>query len=58
VVSTAAFVDANHAGCCLRHCLHSGILIFVNRAPIIWNLEEADDSKKSTFGSKSIAMRQ
>jgi hypothetical protein len=33
-VTTTCFVDA--PGCRLTHCSHSGILIFVNRAPILW----------------------
>jgi hypothetical protein len=35
-VLTTCFVDADHAGCCLTCRSHSGVLIFVNRAPIIW----------------------
>ena len=35
-VTISAFVDANHAGNVVTHHLHSGILIFVQNAPIIW----------------------
>ena len=35
-VTFSAFVDANHAGNVMTHHLHSGILIFVQNAPIIW----------------------
>ena len=35
-VSISAFVDANHAGNVITQCSHSGILIFVQNAPIIW----------------------
>ena len=35
-VVTSCFVDADHAGCRLTHHSHSGILLFVNRAPVMW----------------------
>jgi hypothetical protein len=38
-VTTTCFVDADHAGCRLTRRSHSGILIFVNRAPILWFLK-------------------
>lgn len=36
VVSTHCFVDADHAGNRVTRQLQTGILIFVNRAPILW----------------------
>ena len=36
LVSISAFVDANHAGNVVTRRSHSGILIFVQNAPIIW----------------------
>jgi hypothetical protein len=36
LVSTHCFVDADHAGNVVAHCSQSGILLFVNRAPILW----------------------
>jgi hypothetical protein len=36
VVSTHCFVDADHAGNHITRHLQTGILIFINRAPIIW----------------------
>ena len=35
-VTTTCYIDVSHAGCRVTHCSHTGILIFVNRAPIIW----------------------
>jgi len=35
-VSIHAFVDANHAGNVVTRRSHSGIIIFVNNAPILW----------------------
>ena len=53
-----AFVDADHAGCKVTRRSHSGVLIFVNRAPIIWFSKRQATVESSTFGSESIAMRQ
>ena len=36
VVRISAFVDANHAGNVFTRRSHSGIIIFVQNAPIIW----------------------
>ena len=57
-VTTTAFVDADHAGCKVTRRSHSGVLIFVNRAPIIWFSKRQATVESSTFGSESIAMRQ
>jgi hypothetical protein len=35
-VMYSCFVDADHAGCQVTRRLHTGALIFVNRAPILW----------------------
>jgi len=35
-VMMSCFVDADHAGCKETRRSHSGIIIFVNRAPILW----------------------
>jgi hypothetical protein len=35
-VVMTCFVDADHAGCKETRGLHSGILMFVNRTPILW----------------------
>jgi hypothetical protein len=34
-VSTSCFVDADHAGCKATRRLHTGVLLFVKKAPII-----------------------
>jgi len=57
-VLTTCFVDADHAGCRLTRRSHSGVLIFVNRAPIIWFSKRQATVESSTFGSESVAMRQ
>ena len=35
-VTTSCFVDANHAGCKVTRRSHSRVLIFVNRAPLVF----------------------
>ena len=57
-VSMTTFVDADHAGCKLTRRSHSGVLVFVNRAPILWYSKRQATVEASTFGSESIAMRQ
>jgi hypothetical protein len=56
VVSTHCFVDADHAGNCITYCSQTGILIFVNRAPIIWYSKRQNTVETSTFGSDFVAM--
>jgi len=51
------FVDADHAGNLLTHRSQSGVLIFVNKAPIIWYSKRQNTVESSTFGSEFVAMR-
>lgn len=55
-VQMNAFVDANHTGNKITRCSHTGILIYLNCAPIIWYLKEQNMVESSTFGSEFIAM--
>jgi hypothetical protein len=57
VVSTHCFVDADHAGNRVTCRSQTGILIFVNRAPIIWYSKRQNTVETSTFGSEFVAMR-
>jgi hypothetical protein len=52
-----AFVDANHAGNKVTRRSHTGILIYLNCAPILWYSKAQNTVKSSTFGSEFIAMR-
>jgi hypothetical protein len=56
-VTMSAFVDADHAGCRVTRRSHSGILIFLNRAPILWYSKRQNTVESSTFGSEYIAMK-
>jgi hypothetical protein len=57
LVPTHCFVDANHAGNVITCCSQSGILLFVNQAPILWYSKKENTVETSTFGSKFVAMR-
>jgi hypothetical protein len=52
------FVDADHGGCKATGRSHSGIIIFVYRAPILWfSTQQNTVEESSTFGSEFVALR-
>jgi hypothetical protein len=57
IVSTHCFVDADHAGNRITRRSQTGILIFCNRAPILWYSKRQNTVETSTFGSEFVAMR-
>jgi hypothetical protein len=57
-VSThCCFVNADHAGNLVTRRSQSGILLFVNRAPIIWYSKRQNTVETSTFGSELVTLR-
>lgn len=56
-VSVSAFVDANHAGNVVTRRSHSGILLFVQNAPIVWYSKRQNTVEAATFGSELVALR-
>jgi hypothetical protein len=56
-VTTTCYVDADHAGCRVTRRSHTGILIFMQRAPIIWYSKRQNTVEASTFGSEFVAMK-
>jgi hypothetical protein len=56
-VSMHCFVDADLAGNTVTRRSQMGILIFVNRAPIVWVSKRTNTVESSTFGSEIVAMR-
>ena len=48
-VETSAFVDASHAANKKTRRSHTGYLIFVNKAPIIWYSKKQNTIEASTF---------
>lgn len=56
-VKVRAWVDANHAGNLVNRRSHSGILIYVNNAPIVWYSKRQNTVESSSFGSEFVALR-
>jgi hypothetical protein len=56
-VTVNCFVDASHAGCQVTRRSQTGVIIFCNRAPIIWYSKRQNTVESSTFGSEFVSMR-
>jgi hypothetical protein len=56
-VVVSCFVDANHAGNVIARRSHTGILIYVQNAPIIWFSKRHNTVESSSFGSEFVALR-
>lgn len=56
-VSTHCFVDASLANDLTTRRSQTGILIFVNRAPILWYSKRQNTVETSTFGSEIVALK-
>ena len=52
----SAFVDANHAGNVVTHHSHTGIIINVCNAMIIWYSKRQNTVEAATFGSEFVAL--
>ena len=56
-VDITCFVDANHAGNVVTRRSHTGVLIFVQNAPILWLSKRQNTVESSSFGSEFVALR-
>ena len=56
-VSTHCFVDSNHAGDTVTRRSQTGVLIFVNSAPILFYSKRQNSCETSTFGAELCAMK-
>ena len=56
-VQINAFVDVDHAGNLATIRSHSGILIFLNMAPISWYSKRQNSVETSTFLSEFVALK-
>ena len=56
-VDVSVFVDADHAGNRVTRRSHTGIIIFLNMAPVLWYSKRQNTVETSTFGSEFIALR-
>jgi hypothetical protein len=55
-VTISAFVDANHARNKVTRRLHTGIIIYVQNAPILWYSKRQNMVEAATFGSEMVAL--
>lgn len=56
-VQMIAFSDSDHAGDLLTRRSRTGVLIFLNRSPIIWYSKKQSAVETSTFGSEFMALK-
>ena len=56
-VQINCFVDSDHAGDKLTRRSHTGILLYLNKAPIAWYSKKQTTVESSTFGSEFVALR-
>jgi hypothetical protein len=56
-VKIFCYCDADHASNVVTRRSHTGILIYVNNAPIVWYSKRQNTVESSTFGSEFVAMR-
>jgi hypothetical protein len=56
-VTISAFVDANHARNKVTRHSHTGIIIYVQNAPILWYSKRQNTVEAATFGSEMVALR-
>jgi hypothetical protein len=56
-VQITMFVDASHAANLVTRQSRTGVLIFVNRAPIVWFSKKQASIETSSFGSEFMALK-
>ena len=56
-VQQTVFVDASHAANLITRQSRTGVLIFLNRAPIIWFSKKQNSIETSSFGSEFMALK-
>ena len=56
-IKIAAYVDADHAGNLMTRRSHTGIIIYINNAPIIWFSKRQNTVESASFGSEFVALR-
>ena len=56
-VLTSCFVDSDHAGCRATRRSHTGVILFLNKAPVMWYSKCQNTVETSTFGSEFCALK-
>ena len=57
-VTITCFVDSDHAGDKITRRSRTGIIIFLNRGPIMWHSKRQNTVETSTYGAEFVAMKQ
>ena len=56
-VQMTVFVDSDHAGDLITRRSRTGVLIYLNRAPVTWYSKKQTSVETSTFGSEFMALK-
>jgi hypothetical protein len=56
-VQMTVFVDADHAGNLLTRRSRTGVLVYLNRSPILWYTKQQSMVETSLFGSEFCALK-
>ena len=56
-IKITCFVDADHAGNVVTRRSHTGVLLFMQNAPVLWFSKRQNTVKTSSFGSEFVALR-
>jgi hypothetical protein len=56
-VTMTCYVDADHAGNLATRRSQTGILIYLNKSPIMWYSKRQNTVETSSFGSEFVAMK-
>ena len=57
LISMHCSVDLDHPANTVTRCSQTGLLLFVNRAPVTWFSKRQNTVETSAFGSEFIAMK-
>ena len=56
-IHVICFIDIDHVGDKITSCYQSGIILYCNKSPIVWNSKSRDTVEISIFGSKFVALQ-
>jgi hypothetical protein len=57
LVTIPVFVDLNHTGNVMTRQLHTGIILYIQNALIVWYSKRQNTVEVATFGSEFVALR-
>ena len=56
-VQIVTFVDADNGGCLVTRRSRTGVIIYVNKALVLWYTNQQNSVETSTFGSEFTALK-